>query len=202
MLWVCREFTLEPKDSRVIAGELPPDRQRQFALLHRLCRLSGLAQHVAHVIVAHCQSFLDLGDRGFKSASFRRVASACPNAFWASACFPVALSWMPVFMRLIRQVALGLGVGGVRVDQLLKNRAHRSYSMMAFAGSPVSLSMPPMFTWMSARAPHPGVRVGGVLVESPPPDRKHRLVHLHCLCHLAGLGQQDTDVVVAVGTSF
>ena len=71
-----------------------------------------------------------------------------------------------------------------------------SYAFNASPGLPVLLSRLPMLLWLAARSLLE-LREGGVGLGQLLLDRQRRLIRLQRLARLAGVAQQDADVIVA-----
>ena len=122
LLWLLARSTLELGDGGVGLGQPLPDRPRRLVRRQRLCRLAGLAQQVADVVVARRQVALELGDGGVgvgqplagSPAPCRTTPAPLPACRSRTADADVVVAR--------RQVALEVGDGGVGLGQPLLDR--------------------------------------------------------------------------------
>ena len=132
---------------------------------------------------------------GLASASFCWIASAASYDASASAGLPVSLSRTPMLLWLVARSLWNWVTAGLASASFCWIARAAWYDASASAGLPVSLSRMPMLLWLRQVALElgdGGVGVGQLLL-----DRPRRLVRRQRLGRLAGLAQQDADVVVA-----
>ena len=130
----------------VVVGQLPVDRQRRAVLGLGLGRLAGLAEQLAEVVVAARQGAAEVGDGGWSSASFWKIASARRYSASASAGLARLASRKPRLRWLVAR-RCGIGDGGVVVGQFLRIREPRGYSASASACPARPASRTPRLLW-------------------------------------------------------